>query len=126
MRQSNIRYAFALMALIMPIIVDATPASAAGACTDMNAPVCAVGPIGFVSDLIARRDAPSGTILETEIRKPIRSGVADVDFRNAVAFRTHARIEPDGGGVDAGVSAFLELAESIPTQAERVNQARIE
>src|SRR5260370_1063232 len=88
--------------------------------------VCAVGPIGFVSDLIARRDAPSGTILETEIRKPVRSGVADVDFRNAVAFRTHARIEPDGGGVDAGVSAFLELAESIPTQAERVNQARIE
>src|SRR6202040_3964393 len=81
--------------------------------------MCAAGPIDFVGDLIARRDAASGAILEAEIRK-----AGGVDLGNAIAFRTHRRIKSDRGGIHARVSSFLKLTEPIPTQAERVDQAR--
>ncbi len=83
--------------------------------------MCAAGPIDFVGDLVAGRDPASGAVLQAEIRKAV-----GVDLRNAVALRPHARIKSDRGRVDARVSSFLKLTESIPTQAESVNQARIE
>ena len=78
----------------------------------------AMGPIYVVRDLVTRCDSAASSVLETQIRKAV-----GVDFRNAIACRSNSGIESDCCGVDACIAAFLELAESIPAQSNRVNQA---
>ena len=45
---------------------------------------------------------------------------------DAVARRTDPGIETDGGGIFVGVPALLELTESVPAQAEGIDQICIE
>src|SRR5579859_3822861 len=82
--------------------------------------------IHVVSDLVAGSHASSCSVLQAEVREAVRSRAADIDFRDAEALRPDASIEADRRGIHACVAAFLELTESIPAQAECVDEIWIE